>query len=203
MQRGCRSECRSEAVCCSVLQCVAVCCSVLQCVAVRQCVAVCCRVLQCVAVRQCVAVCCSECRSEAVCCSVLQCVAVCRSEWHTDLFRRPVYNHLSSESVLTVDSSSYFLSNKPEEEEVIFNGMSSAKSQFGIWIFLKWLPSVATAVMRTKLVRSQPAKLFITLLHITLLHRRVPGPNLIEGNTFLVVVLFCSLSFPCLFCLCF
>ena len=34
----------SDAVCCSVLQCVAVCCSVLQCVAV------CCSVLQCVAV---------------------------------------------------------------------------------------------------------------------------------------------------------
>jgi len=60
----------SEAVCCSVLQCVAVCCSVLQCVAicyrltfdsrtVLQCVAACCSVLQCV----------------AVCCNVLQYVA--------------------------------------------------------------------------------------------------------------------------------
>ena len=75
----------TNAVCCSVLQCVTVCCSVLQCVAV------CCSVLQggCCSVLQCVAVCICPIRSDlndkeknavccsvAVICSVMQCVAV-------------------------------------------------------------------------------------------------------------------------------
>ena len=63
---------QSDAVCCSVLQCVAVCCSVLQCGVEKitpeggvEC-------NPSVAVAQCVAY-------VAVCCSVLQCVAVCNN----------------------------------------------------------------------------------------------------------------------------
>ena len=63
----------SDAVCCSVLQCVVVCCSVLQCVAV------CCSVLQCVAVCwRCVAV---FLKCVTVCCSVFQCVAINYCDW--------------------------------------------------------------------------------------------------------------------------
>jgi len=58
---------QSDAVWCTVLQCVAVCCSVVQ------------RVALCCSVLQCVAVCCSVLHSGAVWCSVLQCVAVCCS----------------------------------------------------------------------------------------------------------------------------
>ena len=65
----------SDAVCCSVLQCVVVCCSVLHCAAV------CCSVLQCA----------------AVCCSVLQCVAVgcivsqCAMTFDTSVLRTNVF----------------------------------------------------------------------------------------------------------------
>jgi len=65
---------RTDAVCCSVLQCVAVCCSVLQCVAVRG------------SALQCVAVCCSMHCCSGSWCALLGHVVHSSESWHTHEF---------------------------------------------------------------------------------------------------------------------